>query len=46
MKNYIAFLSFALCAGLLTGCVEQRYVVTTDPPGAVILRNRSLSSAR
>jgi hypothetical protein len=39
MKNYIAFLSFALCAGLLTGCVEQRYVVTTDPPGAVILRN-------
>jgi hypothetical protein len=39
MKTYIAFLCFALCAGLSTGCVEQRYVVTTDPPGAVILRN-------
>src|SRR5262249_15715254 len=21
------------------GCVERRYVVTTDPPGAVVLRN-------
>jgi hypothetical protein len=39
MKNYIAFLSFALCPGLLTGCVEQRYIVTTDPPGAVVFRN-------
>jgi hypothetical protein len=26
-------------AGLAAGCVEQRYVVTTDPPGAIVLRN-------
>jgi hypothetical protein len=24
---------------LLAGCVERRYVITTDPPGAVVLRN-------
>jgi hypothetical protein len=23
----------------LSGCVERRYVVTSDPPGAVVLRN-------
>jgi hypothetical protein len=28
-----------LAACLAAGCVEQRYVVTTDPPGAIILRN-------
>jgi len=28
-----------LAAGLAAGCVEQRYVVTTDPPGAIVLRN-------
>lgn len=29
----------AACAGMLTGCVERRFVVTSDPPGAVVLRN-------
>jgi hypothetical protein len=29
----------ALMATLSSGCVERRYVVTTDPPGAVVLRN-------
>jgi hypothetical protein len=24
---------------LLAGCVERRYVITSDPPGAVVLRN-------
>jgi hypothetical protein len=26
---------------LLTGCVERRFVVTTDPPGALVLRNNA-----
>jgi hypothetical protein len=39
MKKYMAFLAIASCSGLLAGCVEQRYVVTTDPPGAMVLRN-------
>ena len=34
-----AFLGLALSAGLLTGCVERRYVITSDPPGALVLRN-------
>jgi hypothetical protein len=29
----------ALSFGSLAGCVEQRYVITSDPPGAVVLRN-------
>jgi PEGA domain len=39
MRKQIALLRFAACALLLAGCVEQRYVVTTDPPGAVVFRN-------
>jgi hypothetical protein len=27
----------SIVAGLLGGCVERRYVVTTDPPGAMVL---------
>jgi hypothetical protein len=23
----------------MTGCVERRYVITSDPPGAIVLRN-------
>src|SRR5947209_14074171 len=33
------FFGVALTLGLLTGCVERRYVITSDPPGAVVLRN-------
>ncbi len=35
----MGIVSVALCAALLTGCVERRYVITTEPPGAVVLRN-------
>jgi PEGA domain len=27
------------CAGLLSGCVERRYTVRTDPPGATVIVN-------
>jgi hypothetical protein len=39
MRKYIGILGVVAWAGLATGCVEQRYVVTTDPPGAMIVRN-------
>jgi hypothetical protein len=29
----------AVAAGLLTGCVERRYVLNTDPQGATVLRD-------
>jgi hypothetical protein len=29
----------AACAAVMTGCVERRYVIYTDPPGAMVLRN-------
>lgn len=32
-------LGILLSSGLLTGCVERRFVVLSDPPGAVVLRN-------
>ena len=32
------FLSLAV---FLTGCVDRRFVVTTDPPGALVLRNNA-----
>src|SRR5690242_18272 len=40
MNSRLAWLvGMALSAALLSGCVERRYVVTSDPPGAVVLRN-------
>lgn len=39
MSRYAWFFGAAACAGLLTGCVERRYVITSDPPGAIVLRN-------
>src|SRR5881392_3010075 len=27
------------CVSLLAGCVDRRFVVTSDPPGALVLRN-------
>jgi hypothetical protein len=39
MRRNKRVLGLLLCAGLLTGCVERRYVIYTDPPGAVVLRN-------
>jgi hypothetical protein len=32
-------LMLALCVGGLSGCVERRYVVESDPPGALVLVN-------
>src|SRR5439155_8012621 len=32
-------LTVGACAGLLAGCVERRFVITSDPPGAVVLRD-------
>jgi hypothetical protein len=32
-------LAVALGTGTLAGCVERRYVVYTDPPSAMVLRN-------
>ena len=34
-----AWLVGVIVAAGLTGCVERRYVITTDPPGAMVLRN-------
>jgi len=33
------FLVLVTAATLLTGCVERRYVITSDPPGAIVFRN-------
>ncbi len=39
MKAREAVISMALASTFLSGCVERRYVVTTDPPGAVVYVN-------
>lgn len=39
MRRYVRYLGAAACAALLSGCVERRFVVSTDPPGAVVLCN-------
>jgi hypothetical protein len=35
----IAYLSALLAVSLMTGCVERRFVVQSDPPGALIFHN-------
>ncbi len=39
MRRMAWFVGAALAVAPLSGCVERRYVVTSDPPGAVVLRN-------
>lgn len=39
MMRSAAILMLAVSVSLLTGCVERRYVINSDPPGAVVLRN-------
>jgi hypothetical protein len=39
MRRTAEIIGLALVAGLVAGCVERRYVVLSDPPGAVVLRN-------
>src|SRR5262245_31624759 len=37
MKHCAWLLGVAMCSAGLTGCVERRFVVLTDPPGAYLL---------
>jgi hypothetical protein len=39
MRRTVVLVAAVLGAGFLPGCVERRYVITSDPPGAVVLRN-------
>lgn len=39
MKRKACLAGLLLAVGLLTGCVDRRYVITSDPPGAVVLRD-------
>ena len=39
MGRRAVLLSLAIWAATLTGCVERRFVVNTDPPGALVVRN-------
>jgi hypothetical protein len=39
MRRDTWFVAIAACAGLVTGCVERRYVINSEPLGAVVLRN-------
>ena len=39
MKSRIAWAFTVAISALLSGCVERRYVITSDPPGAIVLRN-------
>jgi hypothetical protein len=39
MKRNAGWFLLLAGAGLLTGCVERRYVITSDPPGAIVYEN-------
>ena len=39
MKRNLCILTALLGGALCMGCVDQRYVITSDPPGAMVLRN-------
>jgi hypothetical protein len=39
MNCHARLLGLVLAIGLLSGCVERRFVITTDPPGAVVYCN-------
>lgn len=36
-KSSATGLRFAVCLVALTGCVERRYTIRTDPPGALVI---------
>ena len=40
-KPLVQITFFLSLAVFLTGCVERRFVVTTDPPGALVVRNNA-----
>ncbi|MFN4258276.1 MAG: PEGA domain-containing protein [Gemmataceae bacterium] len=39
MRRFFWLMNVAVCAGLAAGCVDRRFVVTTDPPSALVLVN-------
>src|SRR5262245_32823258 len=39
LTRLAGLLGVALGSGLLAGCVERRYVITTDQPGAIVYEN-------
>src|SRR5205823_559963 len=39
MSRYAWIFGVVTCAAFSTGCIERRYVIYTDPPGAVVMRN-------
>ncbi len=39
MKRFLALFSVFVPVLVLTGCVDRRYVIQSDPPGALVLRN-------
>lgn len=39
MRRCAWFLGLALGMSSITGCVDRRFVVNSDPPGALVLRN-------
>jgi hypothetical protein len=36
--RYVLAMNVLLAAGLLSGCVERRFVITSNPPGATVYR--------
>ena len=42
MRRNAAWLGLAVCVTCMTGCVERRFVITTSPPGAIVLDERHL----
>jgi hypothetical protein len=39
MRRQATLLALVLAAGSITGCVERRFVITSDPPAALVMRN-------
>src|SRR5262245_24692183 len=39
MRRTCMLLTFLLCATAQTGCVERKFVIESNPPGALVLRN-------
>lgn len=39
MSRNVGWAAIIAGAGLLTGCVDRRFVVESDPPGAVVFQN-------
>jgi hypothetical protein len=42
LRSAAWLLPLLACGGLLSGCVERRFVITTDPPGAAIFDEKGL----